>query len=492
MNANDSQFETEHEPGSISNEEVFHGLVPLTSVEQFHLYDSDHDFPNAITGRFHFRGTIDRALAQRAWEIMLRRQRIGMWPIRKVFRGMAFQPDLADAESEQAIVESTFHWQEVDSWPKAEADLRLNQANSAGIPFLDMEVAGYGIWCLAGKEKATLVLSVHHAYTDGPGGVIIIRDWLTIYHNLVLGRPATKGLGRLDFKKWRTRNRLGLSSWNYLKKLPLQPIAIFGAAKFVMRKFCYFGPNVDSDDSELRSTTDSNYGFPGVVGRWIESKDLKKIDRRAEDYGVRPNSLLMLRLIRTVGSWKSLLENSGLTNVNDSFHSKWVRVILPISIRRLADRHLPAANKATIVQIDRTVEETENERQACRMLDREIKIIVGFSLEKIFLIVIRLLSISPWLLKRLAKNRAPRGTVIFTNLGAPLRKTRACDFSTIGNLELVDFDLLGPIRPGTPLNVAFQRHEDRARITLHYDRRVFSSEIAEKFVESLVAAYVRD
>jgi len=477
--------------GSGQPTETFRGTVPLTSIEQFHLHDSSKEFPNAITGRFHFTGTIDKDIAQAAWRIMLERQRIGMWPIEKTVRGMAYKPDLASEASSNEIVDSTFHWQEVADWPAQESELKLEGASSAGIPYLDMiDGSGFGIWCLVGKEKATLLLSVHHAYTDGPGGVIIIRDWLTIYHNLKNGKPADKGLGRLDFKKWRTRNRLGLLSWAYVKKLPLQLIAVFGAAKFVFRKFRYFGAtNSGNQISEIKKSSkpSDNPGatFPGIAGRWIDETLVSSLDQKATEYGVRLNSLLMVKLIRSVDGWQKVSQsaNEGTVQACDS---PWIRVILPISIRGLSDRHLPAANKATIVQIDRKKSETEDERQASRMLDREIKIIVGFMLDRIFLIAVRLCSVSPWLLGRLARNAKPRGTVIFTNLGAPLRKTRACDFQTVGDLNLVDFDLCGPIRSGTPVNVAFQRHEDRARITLHYDRRIFSAETVNEFLASFI------
>jgi len=36
----------------------------------------------------------------------------------------------------------------------------------------------------------------------------------------------------------------------------------------------------------------------------------------------------------------------------------------------------------------------------------------------------------------------------------------------------IDFDLAGPIRSGTPLNISFARLDRRLKISLHYDSRV--------------------
>ena len=468
-------------------EESFRGSIPLSSIEQFHLYDSSEEFPNAITGKFHFRGTLNRELALEAWRVMLKRQRIGMWPIVEKSSGLVFEPDRETEQSANEIIESTFHWQDVANWPNDERDFDLTQTNDAGIPMLDMlDSTGYGIWCLVGDGVVTIVLSVHHAYTDGPGGVIIIRDWMTIYHNLVNGRPSTKGLGRLDFSKWRVRNKLGLLSWNYLKTLPMQWIALFGAAKFVFRKFVHFLPQHSVNEN---GNAEEKVGFPGIAACWLSAESLAHLDALADDYGCSLNSLLMIRLLRTINGWENCLSERNSRCVNETLGSKWTRVILPISIRGLSDRHLPAANKATIVQIDRCDKDIVDERQAARMLDREVKIIVGFNLERIFLIVVRLFSIRPGWLKWLARQEQPRGSVIFTNLGAPLRKTRACDFRTVGDLNLVDFDLCGPIRSGTPINVAFQRHDDRARLTLHFDRRCFSHALAEELLALLAAEF---
>jgi len=52
-------------------------------------------------------------------------------------------------------------------------------------------------------------------------------------------------------------------------------------------------------------------------------------------------------------------------------------------------------------------------------------------------------------------------------------------------LQLIDFDFVGPIRPGIPVNFTLQRHQQRYRLSLHFDRRVLSEESAEEFLASI-------
>ena len=172
---------------------------------------------------------------------------------------------------------------------------------------------------------------------------------------------------------------------------------------------------------------------------------------------------------------------------------KWIRLVLPISIRNIADRKLPSANRASLVQIERTMEQVADADSAAQSIDREIKIIMGFRLDFVFLIAIRLLSINSSLLKLVARNQKSRGTTVFTNLSEPFRKTRTCDFRTVGQLKLIDYDLFGPLRSGTPFNIAWSKFRETdsessdlsGRLSLHFDRGIISPSLARQILQAI-------
>ena len=125
-------------------------------------------------------------------------------------------------------------------------------------------------------------------------------------------------------------------------------------------------------------------------------------------------------------------------------------------------------------------------------LDREIKIIVGWQFDKLFLLVVRLMSVSRWWIRRSAANPRARGTIVFTNLGQTFRSVskRAQKLSRQTSdadhlLEIVDFDFAGPTRSAMPLNFTIQRHQQRYRITARFDRRVLTTDQASSFLNQV-------
>ena len=64
----------------------------------------------------------------------------------------------------------------------------------------------------------------------------------------------------------------------------------------------------------------------------------------------------------------------------------------------------------------------------------------------------------------------------------------------MGNLELCEYDLCGPIRSGTPINFSWSNFRQsvgddlkiHGRVSLHYDRRIIDSETAQAILQALV------
>ena len=169
------------------------------------------------------------------------------------------------------------------------------------------------------------------------------------------------------------------------------------------------------------------------------------------------------------------------------------RILLPISIRNAADRAAVAANRTAIVQIDRQPPANGADLiPFCQSIDYEINFIRKWQLEKMFLLAIRLASLSNSWLAKTANNPVSRGAAVFTHLGRPFKRAmihlnRLSKSSE--NLQLaqpIDFDLAGPVRSGTPINISFARFDHRLKVSLHYDSRVISTTEADRLLETIV------
>ena len=450
----------------------------LSSIEKFHLFDSSDEFPNVVLARLRYRGSFDAALAERAWERVMARHQ---WASGPVVESDGSKFSRQRATNNRALAAETFTWTVCKRGACPDLATSGANVNEAGMPKVSPVGPGYRLWCISDGDITEVLFAVHHRVTDGAGAIGAVRQWLAIYDNLESDRPAEAGIGKLDHDKWLHRSQLGFTRRDWLTRLPMQWIAVFGAAKFVWRKFAVVvnvapGPK-DKDGVDIKPLPN----YPGIVGRWVDEQSIEALKTQAAQMSVSENSLLLTHLFRLLGRWRE----AGLV---ETTQSKWWRIIIPISIRTLADRNLPLANRATLVQVDRTDEQVTELPAAAKGIDREMKIIGGFRLDRTFLMAVKAMSIWPWLLRRVAGNKKPRGSIIFTNLGAPFRKTRHCDFIRVGGCTLVDFDLCGPVRRGTPMNIIFQRHDAMGRVTMHYDRRIVSESVAGQLLDDLVGA----
>jgi len=329
-----------------------------------------------------------------------------------------------------------------------------------------------------------LFFAIHHSVTDGLGGSRIINELLIAYDNLAAGRAWDDGFRRLDPARLLQRNRLGLNRWAYWKHLWKQPIALAGMAKFLFRGFHVIkggrakasgAPNIESDSQER-----------GLVGRWISEDLSAQIDCSAAEKSISANSIAMASVFYALPAWSR--------QQDDTPTEKWFRMVLPISIASKNDLRSPITNRATIVQVDRCEDQMRDVDSFLHYLDREVKIIVGWQFDKLFLLLVRMMSVSRGWLRRSAANPRARGTIVFTNLGQPFRsadkrlqklsrKAANADHPT----DIVDFDFAGPTRSGMPLNFTIQRHQQRYRITARLDGRVVTCEQADRFLKQVEA-----
>ena len=463
-----------------STEELFPLL--MSSIEKFHWYDSRPSYPNFIFGRLEFGKQIDPTLAETAWRLALARQPLAVVQPLKIKRRWYWVSGISDESVGISSKNRGFNYQESKSSPEPwnfdESESRLMISSHLEIRVGTAEASAGGT---RGEKSGFLTLvyfAVHHAISDGAGALLVVNEWITIYSNLEAGRAATEGLRRLESKRLRSRNHLGILRWSYLKHLLKQPVALFGATKFLLRTSIDLSAQKDTADGLTRL-------YPAIIGRWVDGDAVRGLNRESSRLGVTLNSIMLGRLFISLS--KFLAMNGG------NAKSGWVRVILPISIRVMSDRRMPATNRTTIVQLDRRINGMALLDSFYQNLDREVQIIRGWQLDKMFLICIRLLSAFEPLLRHVVGSRKSRGTVVFTNLGEPFRKlvkSQACRAKFSGE-EIDQFDLVGPVRKGTPLNYSIARHGDRIRVSLHYDASVFSFSRANELLEGYVSELLR-
>ena len=417
----------------------------MTSIEKYHLFDDSPEFPNNFFARFAFAGSLNSDLLAESYRQAVERH----------VRGRAIAQRIGNQ----------WQWVEVpDLFPEIEFH------DQPEIPFEPLDLRrtpGYQAKCYIGPDTTQITMQVHHALTDGLGGLGFVRDWMLIYDNLFHGRVSNAGLGKIRPDLLFKRNQIGLASWSYLKNLWRQPIALFGAAKFIGRRFQILPQRTDAESPVVT--------FPQSVSMTIEREKILALKPKLTARRVTLNDFLLATLFAT------------LRDVTDDKNSSacW-RVIVPISIRQQWERSMPVANRTTLVQLDRFAHETNDLLGLAQGIHFELGVIRGWMLDRIFLLAIRLMSVSNAWLVRNAGTGKPRATTLLTNLGKPFVRTGLAIKDgrvMVGNAMLVSADLLPPIRAHLPLSFSAVQYAGDLRITAHVDSRYVSPTDADQFLQ---------
>jgi hypothetical protein len=123
-----------------------------------------------------------------------------------------------------------------------------------------------------------------------------------------------------------------------------------------------------------------------------------------------------------------------------------------------------------------------------RGISYELGLIRRWQLDRMFLVLVRGMSISDAWLRSAVGRRQARATSMLTNLGKPLlRLGLPLEGGRVlaGGLRLEELDVVGPIRFGMPLSFAVAEYGGQLRLTAHYDSRRLRKEQVEPLLRTL-------
>ena len=473
---------------SLSSDTASHfTTLALTSIEKFHVLSRTVAYPNVLICRFWVDRIFDRPIFEKAVElayqrhgILNRRLHASDGRLDWVTRPDSNVAPVSWSQGTGPISDDTITLE--PDWQK-----KLDLSNTAGAH----------VWCrvldTVDSPRTRVVCCCDHAVCDGLGGAQYISDLLIVYDNLYAQRDWNDGLRKLTPIRMKQRNRLGINRWAWWKHAWKQPIAWLGLCAFFFHRFNVItGKPIKSNDSSAGANSEATLNSSpqktlGLTGRWLSQELSEAIDSLAANRSVSANALVMHSVFDGLRNW---MNETGRPPLR-----KWFRMVLPISIRSKDDLRLPMTNRASIVQIDRS-EKQINSREFLYYLDREIKIILDWQFDKLFLMIIRIASVSGRWLKRLAQSTKPRATIVFTNLGRPFRamakRTRKVEKKTQPHpraqkmsTEILEFDFAGPLQHSMPLNFSIQRYQQRYRISLRFDGDKITTDEARAFLSMI-------
>lgn len=417
--------------------------VRPVAFEKLMYFLDQPGYPNCLGIRLRFTGKLNREAALAAAQTTFERHpgfQVTLDPSRLKFvdRGEPFR---------------NFRWVEVTSL-----------AETPSLAPTDIHRDGGGVfWFTSGPEGCEVSLIGHHALTDGIGGLQVIHEWLLEYDRLIAG--GKHKLPQLDPSRLETRGKLHFLRWSFLRKLPYQSIALFGASKFIFRRFVPLVMRPEPPDRP------DMLPYPCLLTQRLPLDFSRRIRQCASDRGCAVNDLLACALFRAIARWRERHAGGAPTD--------WIRLLVPMSIRTLADRRLTACNRVSLVQIDRQPRQTEDLSRLLPSVSREMRVIRQWQLDRTFLFALRLASVIPGQLRRMARQPRGRATSLLTNLGDPLDRLplkKDGRSLIVGGLRCQGMEMIAPTFRGTPVTVAVASFLGELTCCFNFNPRVVSAD----------------
>lgn len=446
----------------------------LTSFEQFLFFDDYPAYPNTISCRLNLCGGLDEGLLNAAVEVACEKNVMMKALLERRWRGPTWVRCL--------------HQPTIERLPDEFVDRPYIRKID-----LDRESGGQMHWAASG-DRSSLNFLTHHAAADGIGGLQVVADWLQAYHAMATrskGGAAVKSLDNFravgrqhvrqsDPRLLDRRGKYGFWRWRFLKTLPRQMIGLFGVHEFLVNRPV---PLLDQPHGPVDQALPEDY--PGVMSQTLA--EVGSLRSQAGLEQVTVNDLILQCIFQAAARWR---RKHGYGTDDDL-----LRLMVPINLRQMSDRRLPAANRSSIVTLDRVQAKCLDDKDFLQTIRFQMNVIKANELGYTFLHVLNLANWFPRGVRRFANPERIGATILVTNLGEPFKRLkvpRAPDGGLIvGDSRVDSFDLIAPLRPNTQAAFAIYRYAGRTILSLTYDNRVVTESSAKELLELVCTAFQR-
>ncbi|HEX3315091.1 MAG TPA: hypothetical protein VHR72_09390, partial [Gemmataceae bacterium] len=171
----------------------------------------------------------------------------------------------------------------------------------------------------------------------------------------------------------------------------------------------------------------------------------------------------------------------------------WFRIVVPVNMRDVGDRRMPAANRVSMAFLDRQVPDSQDEERLLSEILEEMRIVKRDVRATRLLLVLGVLQWFPGILAKGLRRRRPWATALLTNVGAALSNChlpREDGKLLVGAMTLEAVDMVPIIRACEPISFAVSTYAGRLTLGMHFDPRTVRATDAEAML-ALYSARIR-
>ncbi len=443
-------------------------LLPLAPFEEYMLCEDTPSHPMCFFIRLKFTGSLDTALLDEA-----------------LAQAVARHPLLSSVVVRNG--RNRLYWQlavENVAQVKWQTELLDGQAPAAASIDLENET-GVRVYGSQSTSRVELLFQFHHACCDAIGGLQLIEDMLLCYAQR-LGKRADEVSNKVLPSDWRLidphrlarRAKFGLTRWQLFAKLKQQAVGLIGAWQFLMRT-----PAALSD-ATARGHESVSPSYPAAWSANLPNTATGALLSQARLAGTTLNNWLISKLLPTLADFRQAR--------NADCDRDWLRLSIPMNLRRADDEYLSAANVVSMVFIDRRAADLADEQKLLRGIQDQMQQIKDLELGLTFPLSLRFFTSLPGYQKRMqrmSKDGRCRCTAVLSNLMCPLSKIslpRREGKIMLGECALTGIEFLPPVRPGTAAAFGVLTYADQLSVALHYDPSCLTHTEAQELIHGFV------
>jgi len=422
--------------------------LPLSLFEEYLLHDDRPAHPCWILIRFRFRGGFDHKVLSEAVDHATGRHPMLSSVVRRRWTGRWF-------------------WERVPGW-------RTPVTWTTGLPahgwpvFYPMDLTREPGFRLVVAEAAggagmtDLVFQSHHALFDAAGAAEILQEIMICYAQ-ISGREVALPEVREETLPARAAFNL---TW---RDAPGQLLGLLVCLQLQLRKAAPVIPHRPAPDAGARPEN-----LPSVVSRRFSAVEFRGMRDAAKRLGTGVNELLIRDFQAALGLWR---EAQGVNHP-----CEWIRLAVPVNLRRSADRFLPAVNMVSAVSLDRRADRLGDRKRLLRRAREDMDMVKKHKLGQTFLAMLWLCRLWPGGIRCYTRRSSPQSSAMLSNLGqlfprSPLHnKQRRLE---VPGAVLEDVVMIGPCRPGTCVVLEIALYAGMLMADMHYDSRVLTASQAE-------------
>lgn len=433
--------------------------MPLTAFEEHMLLDDRPSHPMAIVTRFDFTDAPPPATLEEAFSKTLQSEPLLTARVETSHWG---RPRWCEAGPPRL------------QWSKTHSLTESNIEWTGSPPRLD-PTAGNALHAevIEHNDGWSILMAVHHAACDGLGIVGFLERWLLAAEGKRTRwrRPPAATMAALA-----TRGRIATSWHEFARMLPKLAKGLEGVGEFVRHDVAEF-----STSTSLEKPSDSSPAppwHPLILSATVDGDVVTGLEAAARTTAVSVNDLLATALLIAIAEQMPRQA------------STWIRVAIPMSLRTKNDHVLPAANRVSMVFLDRQPEDCRDPVRLATGIRDQMEIIRSHALGHIFPMSLDVGRLLPGGLARTVKRPKPQSTAVLSNVGRFFHRSPLADADgtiRVGGSRLTGWWGVPPIRPGTALAVGTHETSGRRTVAFHVDRDRLPADVARSLLEATIA-----